>query len=200
MEIRGKLSDEWQTPMWLFEQLDKRFNFTVDACATKANSKCSFFIENALIENVCWSMLAKSTGQVSDFEESFLDTSIGSYFLNPPYSNSGPFIKRAWEESANHQIVCLLKADASTKWWGIFWDYETQQPKAGCRIEYPRKKGKNEGKRVKFDPPPKHILEYYLEHGSEKDKKLAKNLLEGKITTPAFPSAVVVFDRRHLNN
>jgi phage N-6-adenine-methyltransferase len=197
--MKGKLSDQWETPRWIFDYLDKRFNFIVDVCATKENSKCPFFIEDALIENVCWSFLAKSAQQVSDFEESFIDTGIGSYFMNPPYSDSEPFIRRAWEESNNYQVVCLLKSDPSTQWWGIFWDYSTQQPKAGCRIEYPGYTHLNRGRRVKFDPPPKQVLEYYLENGTEKDKKLAKSLLEGKITTPAFPSAIVIFDKRHLN-
>jgi phage N-6-adenine-methyltransferase len=200
MKIIGKLSDQWQTPSWLFESLDSRFNFVVDVCATQENSKCPFFIDNALIENCCWSFLAKSASQLSDFEESFADPSVGSYFMNPPYSNSAPFIKRAWEESEDYPIVCLLKADASTKWWGTFWDYSTQQPRVGCRIEYPSYKNKNQGRRVKFDPPSKLILEQYLEEGSDKDKALAIKLLDGEITTPAFPSAIVIFDRRHLRD
>lgn len=195
MIIKNKLSDQWATPSWLFDYLDKRYGFTVDVCATKENSKCPYFIEDALIENNRWGSMASSSEQLNDFEECLG----GSFFINPPYSNSAPFIKRAWKESNYNQIVCLLKSDPSTKWWGIFWDYSTQQPKAGCRIEYPSYKNRNQGRRVKFDPPPTHVLERYLENGTEKDKKLAKSLLEGKITTPAFASAIVVFDRRHLN-
>lgn len=28
-----KLSDQWQTPQYLFEELDKKFNFDIDLCA-----------------------------------------------------------------------------------------------------------------------------------------------------------------------
>lgn len=33
-------SDEWETPQELFEQLNREFNFTLDACATENNRKC----------------------------------------------------------------------------------------------------------------------------------------------------------------
>ena len=32
--------DDWETPQWLFNLLDKQFDFTFDCCATKDNSKC----------------------------------------------------------------------------------------------------------------------------------------------------------------
>lgn len=33
-------SDEWETPQWLFDQLDSEFHFNMDPCATAVNAKC----------------------------------------------------------------------------------------------------------------------------------------------------------------
>lgn len=34
-------SDEWATPQWLFDELNNEFDFTLDACATDENHKCT---------------------------------------------------------------------------------------------------------------------------------------------------------------
>lgn len=36
-------SDEWETPNELFDRLDAEFHFTLDACATSENRKCSAY-------------------------------------------------------------------------------------------------------------------------------------------------------------
>ena len=33
-------SDEWATPMELFEELDREFHFDLDPCSTDENAKC----------------------------------------------------------------------------------------------------------------------------------------------------------------
>ena len=33
-------TNEWATPQWLFDELDKEFNFTLDPCCTHENAKC----------------------------------------------------------------------------------------------------------------------------------------------------------------
>jgi len=56
----NSLRDDWETPKWLFEKLDKQYNFRFDCCASKENKKCEFwesdFLNRNLInkENVCW--------------------------------------------------------------------------------------------------------------------------------------------------
>ena len=37
----GKKSDEWETPQELFDELNKKYKFTLDVCATAENAKCS---------------------------------------------------------------------------------------------------------------------------------------------------------------
>lgn len=48
------LTAEWSTPQWLFDELDKEFHFTLDACAQPFNAKCKKFYspkENGLEQN-----------------------------------------------------------------------------------------------------------------------------------------------------
>ena len=42
--------DDWETPQWLFDILNKQYNFKLDCCATKENRKCPFFTDNFLKE------------------------------------------------------------------------------------------------------------------------------------------------------
>ena len=37
-------SGDWETPQHVFDELDKEFGFTLDACATTDNAKCANFI------------------------------------------------------------------------------------------------------------------------------------------------------------
>lgn len=33
-------TDNWATPQWLFDELNKTFHFTIDVCASEENHKC----------------------------------------------------------------------------------------------------------------------------------------------------------------
>lgn len=51
--------DDWQTPQWLFKDLNKQYNFTFDCCAEENSTKCetwsSDFLDIIEVGNVaCW--------------------------------------------------------------------------------------------------------------------------------------------------
>ncbi len=52
--------DDWQTPQWLFDRLQKQYKFTFDCCATKVNSKCKEYTKefeyywSIKPSDVCW--------------------------------------------------------------------------------------------------------------------------------------------------
>jgi len=50
--------DDWQTPQWLFDKINKQYDFTFDCCAEEDNSKCDQFPEDILkckiITEVSW--------------------------------------------------------------------------------------------------------------------------------------------------
>ncbi|MDF7681890.1 phage N-6-adenine-methyltransferase [Enterobacteriaceae bacterium ESL0689] len=98
------LRNLWQTPLEIFAALNAEFIFQLDAAAAVDNALCHKFItaeQNTLITP--WS--------------DYLET--GYVWLNPPYSNIAPFIRKAAEENKNHQIgtVALLPADTSVGWF-----------------------------------------------------------------------------------
>jgi len=119
-----KTSDRWQTPDWLFKQLDEEFNFAIDLCATKENSKCEFLFSDYLHDIPATRLHTFNQERFSDHVKR-LD--IKCVFMNPPYSNPKPFIQKAWEDSKHCKVVCLVKCDPSTKWWATFWLYNVTQ-------------------------------------------------------------------------
>lgn len=62
--------DDWETPKDLFDKLNEEFGFTLDACATDENAKCShYFTED-------------TDGLSQDWQGQ-------TVYCNPPYSLSG---------------------------------------------------------------------------------------------------------------
>ena len=108
-----KESDLWETPQWLFEELNTEFHFDIDICANVTNCKVDYWFTDYLA--------------TSSSENPFADH-WDTAFMNPPYSNPLPFIKKAYEDSVYCKIVALIKADTSTKTWGVFWDYTKHKP------------------------------------------------------------------------
>src|SRR5690606_32435745 len=106
------ISNEWQTPQWLFDELSAEFNFDIDLCATEGNSKCDWFYDDYL-RDACREQMK---------------TVFECAFMNPPYSNPKPFIEKAWEDSKHCKIVCLVKCDPSTRWWATVWQYKGTCP------------------------------------------------------------------------
>lgn len=47
-QLNRKITGEWSTPKELFRELNKEFNFTLDACAMTHNAKCKKFFSSAI--------------------------------------------------------------------------------------------------------------------------------------------------------
>lgn len=96
--------DLWRTPPALFACLNAEFCFQLDAAAAAHNALCRKFI----------------TAEQNTLETSWADyLSIPGYvWLNPPYSDITPFVKKAAAESANQiGTVMLVPADTSVGWF-----------------------------------------------------------------------------------
>ena len=90
----------WETPLELFNRLDKEFNFTLDPCCTEETAKCKKYYtptENGLIQ---------------DWQNEIV-------FMNPPYGREiSVWLKKAYEESLNGStVVCLIPSRTDTKYW-----------------------------------------------------------------------------------
>ena len=94
-------SMEWETPQKFYNQLNDRYSFTLDPCATESTAKCEkYFTES-------------DDGLSQDWGGNVV-------FMNPPYGRAiSSWIKKAYEESRknNTVVVCLIPARTDTKYW-----------------------------------------------------------------------------------
>jgi site-specific DNA-methyltransferase (adenine-specific) len=98
----SKKSDEWATPQWLFDALNKEHNFTLDPASTDENCKCP---NHYTMED---------DGLTKDWSGEIV-------FINPPYSKCFDWVKKAHEEAKNGvKTVMLLPARTDTKWFHQF--------------------------------------------------------------------------------
>lgn len=108
------VKDTWQTPKYVFNWLNKRFNFDLDACADEENRLCKYYCyddgEGGFLN------FDPRDIDVGDYQTVFYPKSI---WINPPYSNVTPFIQRAkyWRDEFKSTVVMLLNNDKSTQWY-----------------------------------------------------------------------------------
>ncbi len=96
--------DLWRTPPALFASLNAEFCFQLDAAAAPHNALCRKFI----------------TAEQNTLETPWADylNVPGYVWLNPPYSDITPFVKKAAAESINQiGTVMLVPADTSVGWF-----------------------------------------------------------------------------------
>lgn len=98
--------DCWRTPPELFAALHAEFCFQLDAAASEENHLCNAWIgeeQNCLTTN--WA------------NEFFMDRAYA--WVNPPYSDIGPFVRKAADENkwASVGVVMLVPADTSVGWF-----------------------------------------------------------------------------------
>jgi len=115
-------SDEWETPQWLYDELEEEFHFMMDAACTEKNCKAN-------------------GGYFSDLGDDALTadwSKYGTHFCNPPYSRGLQklFVKKAAEERLKGVTsVFLIPARTDTKAWHTFiWDKVNHQPREGIEV------------------------------------------------------------------
>ena len=90
MKMNTKGNDYYETPMLLYQQLDRIFKFNLDVACNEHNAKCN----NAITE--------KKDALSQDW--------CGRCFCNPPFSKKSEFIKKAHGEvlSGNCPICVMI--------------------------------------------------------------------------------------------
>lgn len=97
----------WQTPHWLFDELNETYRFNLDAAATKESALCIRHLgpDSSLGTDA----LAMDKWPGSDI------------WLNPPYGRDvGKWVRKAYEESrapGGKYVVVLVMARTDTRWW-----------------------------------------------------------------------------------
>lgn len=109
--VRGALSsvDDRGTDPVLFAALEQRFHFTVDVAASHSNTKVRgrYYTKNDALDGLTQSWWAERV------------------WCNPPYSDIGAWVAKAWLEWTSHRppdlIVMLLPANRTEQgWWQDF--------------------------------------------------------------------------------
>lgn len=95
-------TDQWATPQWFFDELNKEFRFTLDPCADEFNHKCDKYFTK---------------------EQDGLSKSWGNevVFCNPPYGREIPqWVKKCFDEVHSGGCPCavmLIPARTDTRWF-----------------------------------------------------------------------------------
>ena len=106
--------DTWTTPRWLFDELSKEFNFTLDGAALSNSALCDIWYGPDHPEE------SMRNGLVADWVK---DSNGGVVWLNPPY---GRYATREWLHKAQEEakrgatVVCLIPSRTGAIW---FHDY-----------------------------------------------------------------------------
>lgn len=102
------IKDCWQTPKFVFDYYNNRFNFTMDVCASHSNT---------LVENSYW----------TEADDSLNQNWCMVSWCNPPYGNIMPWVMKAIDESKQGvKTVMLIPADTSVKWFKLAFDSCTE--------------------------------------------------------------------------
>ena len=96
-------SDEWATPQEIYNVLNEEFDFNLDPCATAENAKCPIFYtkeDNGIVKN--WGGCR--------------------VFCNPPYSEIGAWVEKAYREGTKDGtlVVLLIPARTDTRYFHDF--------------------------------------------------------------------------------
>lgn len=91
--LYSSASCEWETPQYVYDTLNKKYNFTCDVCATKENAKCERYYTKEI--------------------DGLLQIWEGACRMNPPYGrNIGEWVKKAHDSKC--VVVGLLPVRTDT--------------------------------------------------------------------------------------
>lgn len=108
-------TDQWATPQYFYDELDREFHFTLDPCADENNHKCNLWFD-------------KST---DGLKQNWGDNRV---YCNPPYGREiGKWVEKCSIESQKENTLCvmLIPARTDTKW---FHDYIYKKPNVEIRF------------------------------------------------------------------
>lgn len=96
------MNNEWSTPQYVFDELNKEFNFNLDVCASDWNAKCEKYYTKE--------------------DDGLKKPWFGTCWMNPPYGKEiNKWIRRAYEVSFyNVTTVCLIPSRTDANY---FHDY-----------------------------------------------------------------------------
>lgn len=108
--VHSSGKDDWETPEALFQLLDQEFDFQVDRAATLLSAKASRYYG--------------PDHPLPEYRDALTCPWDGRGFLNPPYSQVGKFLQKAyWEMTTGVPTVALVAARPDTRYWHDYVAY-----------------------------------------------------------------------------
>lgn len=91
---------EWETPQAFFDRYNAQYRFTLDACASPTNAKCTRYF-------------------TKDDDGLAQDWGTHTVWMNPPFGRELPaWMHKAYTSSlGGATVVCLVPARVDTRWW-----------------------------------------------------------------------------------
>lgn len=111
---------DYRTPRALFDKLNSKYDFTIDAAADESNALCNRF----------WT---------EEIDALKMDWDNERVWCNPPYNRAGEFVTKAIDSDA--LVVMLLPSRTGTEWFKRLLETDTRP----IHIEYLRGRLKFEG-------------------------------------------------------
>ena len=130
------MRQEWETPDDFFGVVNEEFDFQIDVCATKENTKCESYIGRYRDEPAdCQDALDAGT--------QWLYTHARRAWCNPGFANPAPWMKKAHRvvQGEAGVVVVLGLPSFSSKWWKQYASLASEIRLLG-------------GTRLQFKPPP----------------------------------------------
>jgi len=128
-------TNEWATPLDLFREIDREFDFGLDVAAAEWNAKCNRYLtkhDNAL--SCDWSTRCEEGRAI---------------WCNPPYGReTGHFVAKAYHTafprgaSQPRAVVCLVFSRTDTSWWSRFAMKASEIRFIRGRVHFTREDGK----------------------------------------------------------
>lgn len=115
--LHSSESDEWLTPLDLFERLNAKWNFTLDPCATPQGVLP--FMPINLIYQTGFNPKQIAQGSSRFFALSGLEFNWANQrvFCNPPYSAISDWVAKAHSHRHDAVTVMLIPSRTDTKYW-----------------------------------------------------------------------------------
>lgn len=111
---------DWETPQWLFDELNAEFNFELDAAANADNAKCDIYYTE------------ETDGLTSDWYPYVT-------WINPPYGiGLYKWVEKAHKESLKGgTVVMLMPARTDTRYFHDFiWDRQKHKPRQNVEVRF----------------------------------------------------------------
>lgn len=115
----AEIKNNWQTPKFIFDYYNSRFNFSCDLAASESNALCEHYFSEPV---------NGEGGAIGASKDDGCFNGDGGVWCNPPYDNINPWVAENIRLSIDtgKVFVMLIPADTSVKWFKLAFENCTE--------------------------------------------------------------------------